>query len=333
MSESEHDDTQQEEEPEIDMTGWITKEIIQSGLGGFDKTCDNRGYAYLSLNLAEKELEVLRPDIESFIHLSRVDLSKNNLKEISALAALPNLISINASENAIETVEILENKGTLQNLRTLDLSKNKLTRLPKVCLRRLTRLNVKENEISSVEGFVDCYNLSIIEFRTNKLTNLKGFENIPNLKGLFVAENEITSFSDVQNLPKLEIFHLRKNAIEKLPEVWPELPSLKKYNLRENQIADLAEIKKFEQLEDTHWINLAGNPVSDEAGDGFKKEVLIMLPYMEVVNKDAVTEEDRKEAEEEKDERRKEEEEKRRIAEEEAAEAEKNGEEGEAGED
>jgi hypothetical protein len=55
-------------------------------------------------------------------------------------------------------------------------------------------------------------------------------------------------------------------------------------------------------LASLHKLNMQGNPFADDAGDGFKKEVIICLEMLNigVVNKDAVTEEDKTEAKEEK---------------------------------
>ena len=47
---------------------------------------------------------------------------------------------------------------------------------------------------------------------------------------------------------------------------------------------------------------MQGNPFADDLGDGFKKEILLNLEMLSIgiVNKDAVTEEDKTEAKEEK---------------------------------
>lgn len=54
------------------------------------------------------------------------------------------------------------------------------------------------------------------------------------------------------------------------------MKSLEYLNLRENQIADL----KLEDLAYSRGIkqmNMQGNPIVDEKGDDFKKEMLILL--------------------------------------------------------
>lgn len=62
---------------------------------------------------------------------------------------------------------------------------------------------------------------------------------------------------------------------------------------------------------------MQASPVSDELGDGIKKELILLFPEIEFekINKDALTQEDYTEAEELRQERIREEEEKRRAAE------------------
>ena len=60
---------------------------------------DGSSYAYVNLNLEEKELEELGDHLRLYHHLRFLNLSKNQLKNISELAYLPYLLTVNASEN------------------------------------------------------------------------------------------------------------------------------------------------------------------------------------------------------------------------------------------
>ena len=93
---------------------------------------------------------------------------------------------------------------------------------------------------------------------------------------------------------------------------------------------DLLPLSSFPNLKS---LNMLGNPIADDKGGDFKKEVLILLheklPKLKMINKEEVTQENIEEAKAEKIERIKQAEEERKQAEEEArlaAEKEANGE-------
>ena len=52
--------------------------------------------------------------------------------------------------------------------------------------------------------------------------------------------------------------------------------NLEYINLRENQIADL-KLEDFAYARALKQVNMQGNPIVDEKGDDFKKELLILL--------------------------------------------------------
>ena len=57
----------------------------------------------------------------------------------------------------------------------------------------------------------------------------------------------------------------------------PVLESIEELILDGNQIASLAEISKLSGLKSLESLSMGGNPIAEEKGDEFKKEVLILL--------------------------------------------------------
>ena len=66
--------------------------------------------------------------------------------------------------------------------------------------------------------------------------------------------------------------------------------------MRENQLAKLDDIKKIARLKTIKSLTITANPISDEMGEGFKFEVLILFPYFVRINKVEIQQEDRDEA-------------------------------------
>eukprot|EP00349_Pseudokeronopsis_sp_Brazil_P001781 CAMPEP_0202957434 /NCGR_PEP_ID=MMETSP1396-20130829/1820_1 /ASSEMBLY_ACC=CAM_ASM_000872 /TAXON_ID= /ORGANISM="Pseudokeronopsis sp., Strain Brazil" /LENGTH=85 /DNA_ID=CAMNT_0049674901 /DNA_START=656 /DNA_END=913 /DNA_ORIENTATION=+ len=83
----------------------------------------------------------------------------------------------------------------------------------------------------------------------------------------------------------------------------PELPKLTYLNLRENPLERFITLKmlaKNDNLPRLSYLNCLASPISDEKGEDFKKEVLMLIgakmKFLKKINKDDVTKEDRAEA-------------------------------------
>ncbi len=63
------------------------------------KTVDGASYAYTNLDLEKKALDDLGDSLRLFQHLRVINISKNNLRDLSELVYLPHLVEVNASEN------------------------------------------------------------------------------------------------------------------------------------------------------------------------------------------------------------------------------------------
>jgi len=300
-----------QEEPK----NFLKQETITENLSQIDTTSGSETCVFTTLVAEEKEVEVLGDDIKSYVHLRNINLNKNQLRSISELGELNDLLILNAVENQIEDISFLS-QNVNQHLQILNLSQNKIKSLPAISAPMLKHLILNENEIESCAGFTGHQTLTILELRKNKLGNCDGLGNMPDLKELYLAENPLVSIGQLHTLPSLIKLHIRGCEIEKFEE-FPDLPQLEYFNLRETKIATVEDVKKVEVLENLIILNLLGTPIADDLGDGIKKELILLLPdlYLEKVNKEALTAEDHQEAEELKQERIKEEEEKKRAAE------------------
>jgi Leucine-rich repeat (LRR) protein len=92
---------------------------------------------------------------------------------------------------------------------------------------------------------------------------------------------------------------LNGNKLEKLDHM-PVLESIQELFLDGNQIASMAEISKLSGLKSLEHLSMGGNPIAEEKGDDFKKEVLILLyealPNLKKINGEPFSQEDIQEA-------------------------------------
>ncbi len=102
-----------------------------------------------NLNLLNKEIEELDPDIGKLIYLTELNLAQNKLKKLpKEIGQLSNLELLYLSGNQLESLP--SQIGELVNLKALLLNKNQLKALPKEIgkLKNLKMLNVSDNKIS-----------------------------------------------------------------------------------------------------------------------------------------------------------------------------------------
>ncbi|CDW77484.1 leucine-rich repeat-containing protein 23 [Stylonychia lemnae] len=328
MSEEEANVENQEEQVPPEPKNILKAEQIAAGLSQVSKIhgklkCPNKeyvidgsSYAYVNLNLEEKELQELGDQLRLYQHLRFLNLSKNQLQDLSEVTYLPYLLTLNTSENQINDITFFRNSpNSLQYLQLVNLSKNKLQELTAIQQPRITRLILNENEIASAAQFQPGQSLKILELRKNKLTNCAGLSNIGSLEELFLAENEISDISGLFGLYSLKRLHLRNNKITSLDDLPNDLTSLESINIRENQVASL-NLTGLTRAPRLNKLSMQANPIVEEKGEDFKKEVLIFmlgklrystkqisLCSLNKIGKDEITADDIKDAENERNER------------------------------
>ena len=82
----------------------------------------------------------------------------------------------------------------------MDLTANKLTKLPNISAPSLFKLVLDENEIATSElKSHQC--LKILSMNKNKMTNCNGLSRLFNLQDLSIQENEIATLEGLNSLP------------------------------------------------------------------------------------------------------------------------------------
>lgn len=275
----------------------LTPDLIKASLSQIGKTFDGTSYAFLKLDLTDKELESLCEDLGGYQHLRFLELNGNVLGDISVLAKIPYVLRLNLKGSRVPKLDLFNNEETFSHLQFLNLQGNRITALTPLKLPKLIHLNLCNNEIATAESFEGHANLRKLELRANKLKSLVGLKNMPQLAELYVAENEVASLMGLEELPSLTTLHLRKNKVEKVEEEGlPDLSALTYLNLRENPlgtVADVGRLKVFPRLSKLH---VQGSTFAEEQADNTKREMLIVFPRLAVINKEEVTNEDREDA-------------------------------------
>jgi len=302
----------------------LSEEIMD--LSKIEKTMDGSGFAYTQLDCVGKRVGVIKV-LEDYVHLRQINMSKNQIKDVSTLKNIPNVLSLNLTTNQVKTIDVWE-EGSMSNLLYLHLSENLLTAMPALAFPALKKVNLSKNEITTCEAFTGHADIEELDLSNNSLESLAGVGNMPKLLKLTIAKNKIASLEGMAGLPEVKSLDLSGNLLEDLTGPWIEAANLASVNLSGNL---LATPKPFENLRALPKLRSLG--VSDECGTGeIKKngvvtdaaqtrlEMLICHWRLDVIDGKDVKDEERTNARTLNDQRIAEEE-ARRAAEAEAAEA------------
>lgn len=236
--------------------------VVTAFLSNFEMSPDGESFLFTHLDMSGKNIEQLNKVVEEAKEVFTCNLSTNNIADPTFLKELQNLRHLDLSRNKIKNINIFVADDIFTNLQYLDLSSNKLPEFPAIKLPKLEYLDVSFNKLEKVnEAWQGHENLKVLKAVDNKFKNFSAFKNMPKLQELYLANNSISSLSGYEGLPSLRVLHLRRNKIEKIDEEMTELPALEYLNLRSNKIPDLDTLMRLFQFPSLKDLNVINCPV------------------------------------------------------------------------
>ncbi|XP_075064646.1 leucine-rich repeat and guanylate kinase domain-containing protein isoform X2 [Mixophyes fleayi] len=269
--ESDSDSEEEEEEKmEEKFDGVLQEEMVSDGLSMLGRSALGTEQVYLNLNLSDHKIN----DIQilcSYVHLQKLDVSRNEITDLSCISYMPYLTELNASNNKLSTFfDFVPPK----NLMVVDLSFNEITSMKDLSTYiTLTKLLLSNNDIHEITGLEKCSSLTHLNLAHNKICNISGLGNLP-IKTLCLASNQIRNIAGLDKLKTLHTLDLSFNQISSL-EGLEELEFLQTLNLQDNEICQISEIAFIEELPLLHVLNLSKNPLQEQAE--YWLSVLFML--------------------------------------------------------
>ena len=214
-----------------------------------------------SLTLTSNAIGKLPDAFKGLTSLRTLEASNAGLTDLSAIADLTNLVTVNLSNN--EKLDHLPEGRWTESVQELQLKNCALTSLPSG-LTSLRIANVESNQLSSLPA--DLQVTRILNIAGNRLTSLSE-ETIDSLsKGGLISLN--MNLNPLETLPEnfgtmstLEEFNCTDTALRELPKDLSGLTALKSLNLTAGNLEALPEsISSLLQLK---RLDLAGNLITE----------------------------------------------------------------------
>lgn len=192
------------------------------------------------------------------LKMSNIQLSGNQIKDISALSGNKTLTRLDLSSNQIESVKPLENST---DLRDLNLNHNKLTTLAGLeKLIRLEKFECSDNQVSDLSGITNCTVLYYVNISNNKISDITLLsKNSASLKSVFIDDNQISDLSPLSSASGLLALSFNNNQISTLDSI-KGCTKLKAISGDNNKISSLDVLTPMTAL---RCISFSHNNISD----------------------------------------------------------------------
>ena len=200
--------------------------------------------------------------LEHAVNLWRLDLSDNEIADVSALGSLESLQVLDLAGNEIADVSAL---GSLASLTGLWLERNEIADVSALgSLVSLSQLVLSANEIADVSALGSLVSLSQLVLSANAIADVSALGALASLQVLDLAGNEIADVSALGALASLQVLDLAGNEIADVSALGA-LASLQVLDLAGNEIADVSALGSLRELQ---VLDLSGNVIADVSALG-----------------------------------------------------------------
>lgn len=190
--------------------------------------------------------------------LFTLDLSDNEISDLSLLTTLPTVQNLYLANNKISDITPI---GQCEGLTYMDLSGNNISDIsPLASCTELYSVNLSNNKITSLESLSDCKELTSIDVSGNELTNLDGLEQSIELSSLYAKDNKISDIQGLSNCTVLTDVGLQNNNITDISVLSKSASALKILYLSGNAISDISPLKSTTELTN---LTLDNNKLTD----------------------------------------------------------------------
>lgn len=193
---------------------------LQTRFGGNDLTlpqsCSSQPLAELSFadpNLKQCVQDYAANNGWSTLHeMVQLRCGNKNLNNIEGIEQLKELNFLDLSLNQISDVTPLANLAKLQ---TLYLGDNNISNIDGLsALQNLTEISLRTNRLTDISALSSLTNLHTLFLRDNQITSLSALSSLTRLTKVWLSQNQINDVSPLGNLTAMEQLYLQNNQIQ-----------------------------------------------------------------------------------------------------------------------
>ena len=216
-----------------------------------------------SLSLGQNSIADLTP-LAGLTGLTWLSLDENSIADITPLSGLPSLTWLHLDANSIADLTPL---AGLPDLTGLFVDENSVVDLtPLAGMTHLRSLFLRDNSVSDLTPLAGLTDLTTLELSDNSIADLVPLADLTTLTELRLENNSISDLTPLAGLINLVTLWLGDNAITDVTPL-AGLTNLIELRLENNHISDLAPLVENTGLGFANWIDVRGNPLSDESID------------------------------------------------------------------
>lgn len=237
------------------------------------------------IQLSKLDLQRL-PELTSFQQAQNIQLGGNQIEKIkkSVWPVSDSLETIVLSSNHLKRIGFKKN----HSITNLDLSENKLKRIPKSIrrLKHLKHLDLSKNEIKRIPCFIKNMD-SLVELKLNynqlKSLSKRDIRKLKKLKSIHFGANGISELPDnLELLTKLETLNLGINQINKVPPSFSQIKSLEHLIFYRNEFTAIpVEVWELISLKEIDFYHNHISEIPEQIGNAKKLEQ-IYLAYNQI---------------------------------------------------
>ncbi|KAH6577728.1 hypothetical protein BASA62_000709 [Batrachochytrium salamandrivorans] len=278
------------------------------------------------VDLSDSGLARIPKNLKLAKRATHVDVDKNDLTMSTPLEELSDLLSLSASHNKFEKLELSQ----LNKLRSLTVSNNQIKELTGLN-KELTYLDISSNPISNIDSLSSATLLQILILGNSRIHDLSAFKCLNWLIYIDMSDCRLTesAFEYLADSPILQYISISKNLVRSIPDLHNLLlyeldmssnllshlhistwlgclsvlnlsnnritdiqplcmcPFLKILFLENNKIHDISSIYSISVCQKLQILDLSGNPI--ETNPLFYKTVGTIFLELKSLNKNRIS--------------------------------------------
>ncbi|CAL6035630.1 leucine-rich_repeat domain-containing protein [Hexamita inflata] len=181
-------------------------------------------------------------------NLTELNLSENNISDISTIYKLKNLKKLDLRDNCIKDISALQSFTDQIQLAELDLQNNNISDISSISkLKNLKELDLRSNSIEDISALQSLPDLTHLYLQQTRITSYT--LALPNLVYLKLGYNKLQDISGLKHSPKLETLNLYGTETADLRAISRQLFGLKDLYLQSNNLTELSYLSNFVDLQ------------------------------------------------------------------------------------